>query len=133
MEQPPRIDLDGALRASLSEIKQEYRISGGGLRHGSPEWHVSYDFEGLLRLLVFHLDELASQGVTMRVHVAATNGKGWWAQRDLGSWSMPASLAGEVLSRPLRPLVEQTVLVANSLSKRDLRPLRIGWGNDEAN
>lgn len=118
-----------ALRRTLEDVLKGFALHGGGLRHGIPEWQVSYEHDGLRRLLIFSLESASASDVRIRSHVAATDDKGDWAQRDVGSQSIPWPVAQEMLAsqNTVRYLVEQAREFANAIEAADLRPLRIGW------
>jgi hypothetical protein len=104
-------------------------VQGGGLRHGAPEWHVTYRHEGLFRLLVFNVEEDDFGDLRLWVHVGATDEEGGWAQRDLGRAILHRSTSKYIQSRDLEPLVAQARELADSFSQDDLDPLTIGWGD----
>lgn len=118
-----------ALQHALVGHLQKYDLYGGGLRHGTLEWHVSYEHEDLSRLLIFSLESASDADLTIRSHVAATDGEGHWAQRDVGSQAIPKTVAYEMLTsaETLNFLVHQARSFADAFSETDLRPLRIGW------
>lgn len=120
---------DGALRHALDDYLKVYDIHGGGLRHGVSEWHISYERDGLSRLLIFALEGAANTDLRIRTHVAATDEEGRWAQRDVGSQSIPRPVAQEMLASPhtVAFIVEQARSTAEAISEAELKPLRVGW------
>jgi hypothetical protein len=78
----PTIDEVGlALRDLIEQldVRHEYKLEGGGLRHGDSAWEVVYDREGLTRniFLTAH-DDPVSDEVVVYSQVAATDGMGGW-------------------------------------------------------
>lgn len=125
-------DLSDRLGRALEEVLEaheaRFSVEGGGLRHGSPEWHMTYRYGDLFRLIVFSLESDDSGDTRLRVHVGATDEQGAWAQRDLGSMVLGTAITKHVVSGDLEPIVEQAQQKAESLSQNDLKPLEFGWG-----
>lgn len=116
-----------AVQQLFEQQSKDFALEGGGLRHGSPEWHVAYRHEGLLRLIVFALEGERSGDVRLRVHAAATDEHGGWVHRDLGSTVLERVRAERLEPHDVEQVVEQARSLANSFSVDDVAPLAIGW------
>lgn len=110
------------LQASLDEIKKDARVEGGGLRHGVPEWRVSYVHDHLLRFLIFTLETEAPDSVRLRSYAAATDQEGGWAYRDVGSGVFPVSVVHELMLKDLvAGVLQQARVFANLIKEDELR------------
>lgn len=126
-------DQFGQALEELTEVHMEAAsVEGGGLRHGAPEWHITYRQHGLFRLIVFNVEEDNFGDLRLRVHVGATDEEGGWAQHDLGSTILHRHRFKHIDSGDLKPLVEQAQQLADSFSEDDLKLLTIGWGTVSA-
>lgn len=116
------------LHASLDQIKKDARVEGGGLRHGVPEWRVSYFHDHLLRILIFALELEDGDTVRLRSYVAATNQEGSWAYRGVGSGAYPVSVVRELILKDLvAAVLDQARVFANLIKEDELRRPHLGW------
>jgi hypothetical protein len=114
-----------ALQASLDALGKDAEVHGGGLRHGDVEWHVTYHYDALRRLLIFRLAEATQALILVSAQVAATDEEGHWASAVAGSTSLPRPMLVDQLSSLVPQLLNQARYVANSLRPDDMRPLLI--------
>jgi orotate phosphoribosyltransferase-like protein len=85
----PTVDeLSRALSEVLKrlDVRKEYALEGGGLKHGDVAWEIAFVQEGLKRyiFLTAHNDHWSNE-VVVRAQVAATDGHGHWSHLSRGN------------------------------------------------